>query len=70
MLFTKFLIILTIAGELCCFGQVQARLAHIMCYVINDVLRLKGIPQVKILINKYFINGICLIKVCTVHLRQ
>ena len=38
MLFTQFLIILTIAGELCYFGQVQARLAHNMCYVINDVI--------------------------------
>ena len=64
MLFTQFLIILTIAGELCYFGQVQARLAHNMCYVINDIIRLKGIPHVKILINRYFINGICFIKVC------
>ena len=45
MLFMQFLIILTIAGELCYFGQVQARLAHNMCYVINDVIRLKGIPH-------------------------
>ena len=38
MLFTQFLIILTIAEELCYFGQVQARFAHNMCYVINAVI--------------------------------
>ena len=38
MLFTQFLIILTIAGELCYFSQVQARLARNMCCVINDVI--------------------------------
>ena len=65
----QFLIILTIAGELCYFSQAQARLAHNICYIINDAIRLKGIPHIKISINRYFIHGICLVKVCTVHLR-
>ena len=38
MLFTQFLMILTIAGELRYFSYVHARLAHNMCYVINDVV--------------------------------
>ena len=69
MLFTQFLIILIIAGELCYFSQVQARLAHNMRYVIDDVIRSTKIPHLKIFINRYFIRGICLVKVCTVHLR-
>ena len=36
-------------------------------YVVNDIIFLKGISQLKIFINRKFIHGICLVKVCIVH---